>query len=74
MAATYVVTAAAVVAKTSSDTGEGYFYRDSILPKGVLVAECKRLEGLGLVAEIAEAQPDPPRLEVPALPVATAKK
>ena len=28
-----VVTAAAVVAKTDSETGEGYFYRDSVLPE-----------------------------------------
>lgn len=49
MAENYVVTAACVVAKTRSETGEGYYYRDAVLPAGVPVAEKKRLVEAGLV-------------------------
>ena len=59
MAGQYLVTAACVVAKTSSETGEGYFYRDAVLPAGVPVAEKERLVAAGLVTvvevEVVEA-------------------
>lgn len=52
----YRVTAACVVAKVQSDTGEGYFYRDAVLPDGVSAEECKRLEALGLVEKEKESR------------------
>lgn len=52
MAGDFVVTAACVVAKTSSDTGEGYFYKDAVLPAGVPAAEKRRLVEAGLVKEV----------------------
>lgn len=54
--ADYIVTAACVVAKTDSETGEGYYYRDAILPAGVPAAEKKRLVEAGLV-KIADEEP-----------------
>lgn len=54
--ADYVVTAACVVAKTNSETGEGYYYRDAILPAGVPGAEKKRLVEAGLV-KVADEEP-----------------
>lgn len=57
MAAQYVVVAACVVAKTNSDTGEGYYYRDAILPSGVPVAEKQRLVDAGLVKAIEDEAP-----------------
>lgn len=54
--AEYVVTAACVVAKTDSETGEGYYYRDAILPAGVPAAEKKRLVEAGLI-KVADEEP-----------------
>lgn len=55
--ATHVVVAACVVAKTNSDTGEGYYYRDAILPAGVPVAEKQRLVDAGLVKVVEDEAP-----------------
>lgn len=70
MADNYVVTAACVVAKTNSDTGEGYYYRDAILPDGVPAAEKKRLAEAGLVKLVE----DEPADSEPAKTTAAAKK
>lgn len=63
MAGQYVVVAACVVAKTNSDTGEGYYYRDAILPAGVPAAEKQRLVDAGLVKAVEDepvVEPDDP--------------
>lgn len=65
--ADYVVTAACVVAKTNSETGEGYYYRDAILPAGVPAAEKKRLAEAGLV-KVVEDEPEPDPEPAPAKP------
>ena len=70
--ATYVVTAACVVAKNGSEGGESYFYRDAVLPAGVPSAEKKRLAEAGLV-EVVEDEPAPV-VELQAEKSAPAKK
>lgn len=55
--AAYVVKAACVVAKTNSETGEGYYYRDAILPAGVPQAEKDRLVEAGLVKIVGDEAP-----------------
>lgn len=54
----YRVKAACVVAKVNSETGEGYFYRDAILPDGVPPEEAERLEELGLVEKVDDPAPE----------------
>lgn len=60
MAGSYVVTAGGLVAKTASDTGEGYFYRGDTIPAGVPAKEIERLEGLGLIAQVKDDAPAAP--------------
>ncbi len=54
--ASYVVAAACVVAKTNSETGEGYYYRHAILPAGVPQEEKDRLVAAGLVEVVVEVE------------------
>lgn len=68
----YVVTAACVVAKVKSDNGEGYFYRNAILPDGVPAAEKKRLVEAGLVEAVEDEPTDEPK--EPAKPAVSATR
>lgn len=70
----YVVTAGGLVAKVSSETGEGYFYRGDILPAGVPAAEVKRLAEMGLVEELKLAPVPLPPVAGTGVGVPTAKK
>ena len=47
----YRVKAGGLVAKMSSETGEGYLYRGDLVPAGVPADEVERLLDLGLIEE-----------------------
>ncbi len=47
----WVVTAAAVVAKYPSESGEGYFYHGDLLPNSVTAGEIERLSSMGMIEQ-----------------------